>query len=198
MNKAENIPCVSSHLATPFSLDLQTNKKTCSHSTIISLFGHPKDKKHFVGSFLPPFLRLATTILFRISFLPTNLTAIISCQINVPKLNVLNISHTCDKEGLAYDARVSGSEVTEFVLADTSVSVEDTVTSGAHCPTICELYSAVSIRRMCGIMLSICTLPVRPEKNSSSIILGLTERKAGKRRSNLQSLSGFCGWNSWI
>jgi hypothetical protein len=38
------------------------------------------------------------------------------------------------------------------------------------CPAMCRLYSAVSMRRMYGMMLSICTLPIRPAKKSSSMV----------------------------
>ena len=68
------------------------------------------------------------------------------------------------------------------------------------CPAICELYSAVSILRMYGIMLSIWTLPIRPAKNSSSMTLGLREWSAGRRRRSLASRSGLegCVWRTWL
>lgn len=68
------------------------------------------------------------------------------------------------------------------------------------CPAICELYSAVSILRMYGIMLSIWTLPIRPAKNSSSITLGLREWRAGRRSNSLARRSGLEGWvcRTWL
>lgn len=55
-------------------------------------------------------------------------------------------------------------------------------------PVIWPLYSAVSILRMYGMMLSIETLPMRPVKNSSSVMLELISLSAGRRtrmRANL-------------
>ncbi|KAG8548569.1 hypothetical protein GDO81_024932 [Engystomops pustulosus] len=56
-------------------------------------------------------------------------------------------------------------------------------------PVICPLYSAVSIFRMYGMMLSMGTLPMRPVKKSSSVMLELISLRAGSRtriRASLQ------------
>lgn len=68
------------------------------------------------------------------------------------------------------------------------------------CPAICELYSAVSILRMYGIMLSIWTLPISPAKKSSSITLGLREWRAGRRSNSFARRSGLEGWvcRTWL
>lgn len=65
-------------------------------------------------------------------------------------------------------------------------------------PDIWELYSAVSMRRMYGMMLSICTLPMRPEKNSSSMMVGVRESSGGMRSSSLASRSLLPGCTCWM
>lgn len=62
------------------------------------------------------------------------------------------------------------------------------------CFVICELYSAVFILRMYGIMLLIWILSIRSAKNSFFITLGLREWRAGRRSNSLVRRLGLEGW----